>query len=283
VQQQIGERVSLSAGYNYNWHENFRVTDNLLVSPSDYDPFCITAPRHPDLPGGGGYEVCGLFDISRTQFARVDNLVVPASDFGDQKRVSNFLHLDVSTRLRTGMLLRGGIDSGTILTEQCFVIDSPQNLLNCRIDPPFMGRTQLKLQGSYPLPGDFVVAAIFQNIPTVPYGATYNASNREIAPSLGRNLAACGARTIETCTATVAVPLFNPGQSFEARRTQLDLRLTKNVQLSAKLRLQANLDLYNATNSAALLTTNSTFGGQWRNPTAIVNGRLLQVSGRLTF
>jgi hypothetical protein len=283
VQQQIGERVSLSAGYNYNWHENFRVTDNLLVSPSDYDPFCITAPRHPDLPGGGGYEVCGLFDISRAQFGRADNLVVPASDFGDQKRVSNFFHLDVSTRLRTGMLLRGGIDSGTILTEQCFVIDSPQNLLNCRVDPPFMGRTQLKLQGSYPLPGDFVVAAIFQNIPTVPYGATYNASNREIAPSLGRNLAACGARTIETCTATVAVPLFNPGQSFEARRTQLDLRLTKNVQLSAKLRLQANLDLYNATNSAALLTTNSTFGGQWRNPTAIVNGRLLQVSGRLTF
>jgi len=180
-------------------------------------------------------------------------------------------------------LLRGGIDSGTIVTDSCFVIDSPQVLLNCRTQPGWGGRTQVKLQGSYPLPGDFVVAAIFQNIPTVPYGATYNATNREIAPVLGRNLAACGARTIDTCTAFVAVPLFNPLENYEARRTQLDLRLTKNLRLSTRTRLQANLDLYNATNSAALLTTNSTFGSQWRNPTAIVNGRLLQVSGRLTF
>jgi hypothetical protein len=283
VQQQLGGRVSLTAGYNYNWHTNFRATDNLIVTPSDFDPFCITAPRHADLPNGGGYQVCGLYDVTPAKFGQLNNLVVPATDFGTQERVSNFAHISIDTRLRSGMLLRGGIDSGTIVTDSCFVIDSPQALLNCRAAPGWAGRTQVKLQGSYPLPGDFVVAAIFQNIPTVPYGATYNATNREIAPVLGRNLAACGARTIDTCTAFVPVPLFNPLESYEARRTQLDLRLTKNVRLSTRTRLQANLDLYNATNSAALLTTNSTFGSQWRNPTAIVNGRLLQVSGRLTF
>jgi hypothetical protein len=39
----------------------------------------------------------------------------------------------------------------------------------------------------------------------------------------------------------------------------------------------------NLTNSAALLTTNVTYGGQWRNPTTIVNGRLAQLSARMTF
>jgi hypothetical protein len=39
----------------------------------------------------------------------------------------------------------------------------------------------------------------------------------------------------------------------------------------------------NLTNSAALLTTNVNYGGQWRNPTAIVNGRLAQLSARMTF
>jgi len=125
--------------------------------------------------------------------------------------------------------------------------------------------------------------AVSPNVPTVPYEAIYRATNREIAPSLGRNLAACGARTIDTCTATVNVPLFNPGQSYEARRTQLDLRVTKNFKTTEKQRLQANLDVYNVGNSGALLTSNGNFGAAWRNPTVIVDGRLFQVSGQLTF
>jgi hypothetical protein len=295
VQQQLGSAVSVSAGYNYNWHTNFRVTDNLEVTPNDYDPFCITAPTNPGLPGGGGYQVCGLYDVKPAFFGRTNNVVVPASTFGEQQRVANFIHAEVDTRLRSGMLLRGGIDSGTLTTDQCFVVDSPQGnpagetaanrqgLLNCRSEAPWLGRTQIKLQASYPFPGDFVVAAILQNIQSVPYGANLTMTNAQVAPALGRNLAACGTRTIETCTATVVVPLINPDENYEKRRTQIDLRLTKRFPFGSRTRLQANLDLYNLTNSAALLTTNSTYGSQWRNPTAILNGRLLQLSARLTF
>jgi hypothetical protein len=122
-----------------------------------------------------------------------------------------------------------------------------------------------------------------QDLPTVPYEAIYRATNREIAPVLGRNLAACGARTIETCTATVNVPLFNPGENFEARRTQVDLRLTKNFRLSDGVRFQANLDAYNVFNSGSLLTSNTSFGPQWRNPLNLVTGRLFQISGQITY
>jgi hypothetical protein len=297
VQQQIGSRISLTAGYNRTWATNFRVTDNLAVEPADFDPFCITAPVNASLPDGGGYQVCGLYDVTPAKFGRVDNLVVPAETFGDQKRISNFFNVNVDTRFSSGLLLRGGIDAGRTMTDMCFTVDSPQGNagtgvgdaallpgnLHCRIEAPILGRTQVKLQGSYPLPGDFMVSAILQNLPTVPYGAIYRATNREIAPSLGRNLAACGARTIETCTATVNVPLFNPGQNYEDRRTQLDLRFTKNFRLSEGVRFQANLDAYNMLNSGSLLTSNTSFGPQWRNPLNLVTGRLLQVSGQLTY
>ena len=45
--------------------------DNTLVTDADYTgPFCITAPSSPDLPGGGGYPVCGLYDIKPAASAR---------------------------------------------------------------------------------------------------------------------------------------------------------------------------------------------------------------------
>ena len=75
VQQELLTGLSVTGGYYHNTGGYFRyssantlssknrVTDNLAVTPADYDPYCITAPRDPRLPGGGGYQVCGLYDI----------------------------------------------------------------------------------------------------------------------------------------------------------------------------------------------------------------------------
>src|SRR5437667_9133212 len=54
---------SITGGYYRNWFGNFLVTDNTLVTPADYDPYCVTAPTDSRLPNGGGYQVCGLYDI----------------------------------------------------------------------------------------------------------------------------------------------------------------------------------------------------------------------------
>jgi carboxypeptidase family protein len=302
VQQQLGSAVSLSAGYDRNWTSVFRVTNNQALTPSDYTQFCVTAPLNADLPGGGGFPVCGLYDVNPSKFSVVpNNVVTQASNFGTMRRVSDFFNVNLSTRFRSGLLIRGGIDTGTFLYDSCEVRAQIPSLGGtavtglgtlgltqpfCHSKTPFMGNTQLKVQGSYPLPWSTVVSAIFQNVPSVPYAANYRMTNAQVFPSLGRNLAACGTRTLQTCTASIVVGLIDPNTSFEARRTQLDLRVTKMIALGQGRRLQANLDLYNALNSAALLTTNSTFAtvnSQWRSPTAILAGRLLQVSARLTF
>jgi hypothetical protein len=188
------------------------------------------------------------------------------------------------------MQLGGGVDTGRTVNDRCFAIDSPQELLYCRVVTPFKALTQVKLFGSYRFPGEFVASGILQSVPGPTYNADYQAPNAAIAPSLGRNLAACGAQTT-TCTATATVPLIAPQSAFEARRTQLDLRVTKLVKLGPKLRLQANVDAYNVLNATSLLGVNSAFGPQWRYPAvpastigaSILNPRIFQFSGRLSF
>lgn len=110
---------------------------------------------------------------------------------------------------------------------------------------------QVKLNGSYPLPGGFMVSGVYQNISGPQITASYAPSNAAIAPSLGRNLAVCGTRL--PCTATATVPLIAPGTMSEGRISRLDMRLTKFVALTSRLRLQGNLDLYNAFNSSSIL------------------------------
>jgi hypothetical protein len=288
VQHELLPGMSLTAGYYKSWGSNFRASDNLAVTPEDYSPYCITAPVDARLPGGGGYEICGLYDISPAKFGLEDELVTRASHFGEQTRTTDFLSFGFNTRFPGGVRLGGGVDTGRAVSDRCFVVDSPQALLNCRVVNPFSAKTQLKINGSFPLPGDIVVSGIFQNVAGIPYQANYAAPNSLIAPSLGRNLAACGTRAV--CTATATVPLIAPQTGFEDRRTQLDLRVTKFLQISQRVRLQANFDLYNALNGAALLGVNDNYGASWRNPvsstaigTSTLDGRLMQVSGRLSF
>jgi hypothetical protein len=134
-----------------------------------------------------------------------------------------------------------------------------------------------------------VVSAIFKNESalrtaaggeTLSIEANYAARNAEIVPTLGRNLAACGGRV--PCTATATVPLVAPYQLFEDRLNQLDMRLTKVFEMG-RMRLQANVDLYNALNAAPVTSVNTTYGSRWLLPAQILEGRMLQLSGNLNF
>ncbi|PYR66604.1 MAG: hypothetical protein DMF88_15790, partial [Acidobacteria bacterium] len=131
----------------------------------------------------------------------------------------------------------------------------------CHVVTPFRGQTQLKLNGAVPLPYEFVVSGIWQDISGPNIVAAYAASNAEIARSLGRDLGACGGRT--PCTATATVPLVMPGTMYDHRIRRLDLRVTKQVRLSPRLRMQGNLDVYNVFNGGSAVQINNAFGFQF--------------------
>jgi hypothetical protein len=93
---------------------------------------------------------------------------------------------------------------------------------------------------------------------------------------------------------TVTVPLLPPQTYFEARFSQVDVRISKTFTVG-RGRFSANLDMFNALNSSAILDVNSTFGPKWRQPsggssgnahsssTGTIDGRLIEISGSLSF
>jgi hypothetical protein len=282
LQHQLVPGLSVSGGYYRRWFSNFTQTDNLAVVPADYDPFSVAAPADPRLPGGGGYTVSGLYDLRPARFGLIDNLIVPAANFGKQTETADFFNVSFNARLRRGVQLGGGFDTGRRVTDSCFVVDSPQALYQCRVVSPLQANSQFKFYGNYPLPGDFGVSATFQSLPGIPIQATYVPTNAQVAGSLGRNLSACG--TAAVCNATVtAFNLIEQNTRFEDRIYQTDFRVAKTVRLRGGVRLLATLDLYNAFNASPILSINTRYGPQWLQPQSILDGRLVKFGGQLTF
>jgi len=302
VQQQFGPRVAVTGGYYRNWTGHFGnpiglaggpgslgsgATDNLALSPADFEPYCITAPVDSRLPGGGGYQVCGLYDVVPAKFGQGQLEIRRPSHYSNvhggngKRKASDFFTARVNTRFGEGIELGGSLDTGRIVTDACFVVDSPQELFNCRVVTPFKGQTQVKLYGSYVFRGGLAVSGVLQNLSGIPVEANYAVPNAQVAPSLGRNLAACGTR--EVCTASVTVPLIPPQTQFEPRYTLLDLRVSKLFSLGPRMRLRPNFDIYNLLNDRSTLTINNTYGATWLRPLLLVDGRLIQVGGQLAF
>lgn len=284
VDRELRPNVVVNAGYFRTWYGNFMVTDNLLVSPDDYSPYCVNVPTDSRLPNSG-QQLCGLYDISPTKFGQVSNLVSLSKNYGTQKEIYNGFDLNFQVRMREKAMIGGGWNIGNAVqlgtnaggsasasVDACYVIDSPQQLFRCRIDVPYQSR--IRVNGSYTLPYAIQVAAVVQSNP----GATFNANRTytlaEIQPSLGRPLAGG--------TRTVSVPLVAPFSLFGPRINQVDVRASKILRFGSR-KLQANLDLYNVFNSSTAVNFNSTYNATWRQPTQILDARLVKVSMQVDF
>jgi hypothetical protein len=207
-------------------------------------------------------------------------------------RVSDFVAASVDARLGTGIRIGGGVDTGRTLTDTCFVADNPQKTTivyvtanvgeravdqrYCREVQPWLANLQIKLNGSAQLPYGVTMSVNYQNLAGQEILADYTATAAEVAPSLGRPLSGG--------TRTVSIPIIAPYSEYEARRTQLDIRLGKTFSLgSGTRRLHVMADLYNLFNENAILGRINTYGPAWGQPTSIVPGRMLQLGARLTY
>jgi hypothetical protein len=267
-------RPGFAAGLSYHrrWFTNLLVTDNVFVTPLDYDPFCITSPVDPRLPGGGGQHICGLYDVTSSKFGVNDNVVGRAENFGDKAEVYDGVDLNVNLRLRGHVTVQGGTSTGRTRTDSCFVIDSPQALYQCAITPPF--QTQVKMTAVYSLPWwGLNTSATFQSLPGPEITASYSAPEAAVT-GLGRPLS--GGRR------TVTVNLVQPGTLFGDRLNQVDFRLTRSMRVHG-VTVEPQLDLYNAFNANPILSYNSIYGSAWQNPALILKGRLVKFGLQVKF
>jgi hypothetical protein len=298
VQQQIGRRSSLDVTYIRRWHDGFFAVDNLELQPADLTPFSIVAPQDPRLPGGGGYTVSGLYDVVPEKAGRVNNLIAESNDYGKWRQHFDGVDVTAAVRLDSGFIFVGGTSTGQTVADNCDVrARLPElattttgtsafgaGLANSAVTPvsPYCRvaygvLTQFRGLSSYVIPkAGIQIAAVFQSKPGAMLAANYAVPNSAVVPSLGRSLSGNAAN--------VTVNLVRPGAMYGDRINQLDLRVAKTWRLGGT-RTHIAADVYNALNSSAVLTYNSTFvpGGTWLQPLAILTPRFLKLTAEIDF
>jgi hypothetical protein len=296
LQQELLPQVALDVSYFRTWYGNFTVTDDLAVDAADFTRFQITAPVDPRLPGGGGYVVSGLYDLNPAKFGiPADYFVTLDKKYGNQVEYWHGFDGSLNVRPRPGMLLQGGFSTGRTVTDTCEIVRqvpestiitvaggsaggglrtsaAAASITYCHVATAFL--TQLKFVGTYTIPRvDVQVSGAFQSMPGPEIAANYNVPNADVVPSLGRNLAG-GARN-------ATLNLVRPGTMYGERMNQLDLRIAKILRVG-RTRTSANVDLYNALNSNAVLTQNNNFGA-WQQPTSILLARFVKLGVQFDF
>ena len=289
VQHELAQGISLDVGYFRRIYGNFVVTEDRAVDLSDFDQFSVAAPADERLPGGGGYEVGPILDLKeeRVGYAR-DLFLTFANNFGAMYQHWNGVDATVSARLENGLLLAGGTSTGRTSMNDCDVApalaDDAEALLYCDTATNFL--TNVKAYGAYTIPTvDVQLSVTYQNLPGPAVQANVLYSSADVAGSLGRPLSG-GAATISVeGRGRNGVAVIEPGSWYGERINQLDLRIGKLFrfdQLDARL----NFDIFNALNSDTILREQPNYGVEgalFRNATALIQGRLMQISMQLDF
>lgn len=295
LQQELRRGMAFTVGYFHTSWGNFPAQQNAAVTASDFTQYCVAAPSDSRLPNGGGYPVCGLFDVNPNRFGVLDNVITRASNFGKTTESFNGVDVGLNARFGKGGVLTGGISTGRTVRDTCDQNDMPQIIFRafgaaaagsdlfpatgpraagyCDITPPWSANTQVKANAIYPLPWDVQTSFTYQNLPGIEVTSTLNATNAQIAPSLGRNLSAGAA-------GTAAVALIPPQSVFEDRLNQFDIRFTKIVRV-AGARVQGMFDVYNVFNASTILSINNNYGPAWLRPTSILGARMFKIGGQV--
>jgi hypothetical protein len=274
VQQQLLPRVAVDVSYFRTVFTNRILTDNRAVLPSENDYYSITAPLDPRLPGGGGYTISGLVNVQPSAFGRAANNYITFSDnYGNS--INHFNGVDVSliARLKSGLTVQGGGDTGRTSTDTCATSRARGTSTSfCHSEQQW--QTQVKFIGAYTIPRiDVLTSVTLTNLQGRPITATYTATNAIVAPSLGRNLSG-GA-------ANVSVGLLGTNTLFGPRLNSLNFRFGKIIKYG-RVRATASVDIYNTLNANTAVTFNAAFAS-WQQPQSILGARFARLNLRVDF
>jgi hypothetical protein len=272
------------------WYGHFQVTDNQLVTATDFDSYCVTLPSTVNL-SNKGQPVCGLFDVKPALFARVQNFVTDAKNFGDMSEVYNGIDVTLNARLPRAGIATGGFSTGRTVLDFCSVREQlPETTISslaapfnvaatnpfCHNESSWGSLTAFKMSVTTALPWNFQMSANYQNSPGVNTTAAYSVGAAEVLPSLGRPLASgLAGRT----NVTVVEPrtLFREG-----RINQLGLAFTLNFR-SGEVRIQPRIELHNALNANPILQLNSQVGPAFDAIRGVLAPRMLKFAFRFDF
>src|SRR4030095_1830738 len=219
VQQEVLPRVAVEVGYQRRWLVNFLITDNLARSAEDHTSFGINVPSDPRLPGGGGGVLQGLYNVTATAAARLnDNFQTLSNDYGDYTTSTDSIYMNVTARPRSGRVLQGGFNMANTGTDYCeirsaipeWTVLGAQSPTNPWCDTSSGWLTRVTGLGTHTSPkGDVRVAGTFRSDQGVSLAANWAAPN---SATVGLNRPYAG-----VAGTTVTVNLIEPGTMFGDR------------------------------------------------------------------
>jgi hypothetical protein len=303
AQHQLADRVSVNGGFYRRTFGNATFTDDLRYDASSYDSFCIRAPSDPDLPGGGGYQVCGVQDLKPAVFAQnlpANNLIRFSEDFGGETNLYQGFDVNIEGRFRNGAFLKAGVSATSRTFDNCNLIAAGLDAVQtaalgqgtetysdgtsaCHREYPF--RPDVKLSGSYALPWGVQLSGAYQFSRGVQTGgagpsviANWAVTSAVANPQISRNWTGVASRTIQ---------LIREGLMYgDHNLSQLDLRLGKRFDLG-QVRLRFDFDVYNVFNSSWPYTVNTAYStaanAQWLRPTNVLQSRFFKLGGQFSF
>jgi hypothetical protein len=309
LEQQLTTGLALAATYARTIYGSFIVTDNLNLTPADFDPYCITVPVDGRLPRSG-QQLCGLWDqrinVPTSNLVTFpDNYVnkyqFPGFSQGAQTEHFNGFDLQLTARLPRRGTLAGGWSMGNTIQNtaisanggqinnsytQCFVVDNPEQLTSqvspCAVNTPYQHR--FRFNGAFELPwGGIQLAGVYQDLPgpLIVANVTYTSAQINAQPTGGLG------RPLRTGTRTIDV--LAPFSMFGDRFREVDARASKLFRVAGR-RIQLNVDVYNLLNASTATFIQNTYSAPgaataspWLQPTQVMDGRFVKFSAQFDF
>ena len=309
LEHELMTGVALAATYARTIYGGFIVTDNLNLTPADFDPYCITVPVDARLPRGG-QQLCGLWDQRIN--VPTSNLVTFADNYvnryqfsgssqGSQTEHFNGFDLQLAARLPRRGNVAGGWSVGNTIQNtaisanggqinnsftQCFVVDNPELLTSqvspCAVNTPYQHR--FRFNGAFELPwGGVQLAGVYQDLPgpLIVGNVTYTSAqiNAQSTGALGRPLR----------NSTRTIDVLAPFSMFGDRFREVDVRASKLYRVGGR-RVQLNVDVYNLLNASTATFIQNTYSAPgaataspWLQPTQVMDGRFVKFSAQFDF
>jgi hypothetical protein len=283
VQQEVLPRVAVEVGYQRRWLVNFLATDNRARGPEDHTSFSISVPQDSRLPGGGGGVLDGYYNVTPVAAARLnDNFQTLASNFGNRRQLGNSIHMNVTARPRSGLVLQGGFNTAKTDSNSCDVRQAlpESDATNRWCDTSTGFVTRVTALGTYTVPKiDVLVAGTMRSDQGTDLAANWAAPNSATV-GLNRPFAGIAGNTI-------TVNLIEPGTLWGDRVNQFDLRFAKILRFG-RTRTNVGFDIYNVTNASPVLTYNQTFVlnqavSTWLRPNSVLQARFVKFSAQVDF
>jgi hypothetical protein len=258
--------------------------------------------------------VCGLYDLKPAVFALnqpQQQLIKFSSTVGGETNLYQGYDVNLEARFSQGAYLRIGAGAGSRTFDNCNLVKAgydaqsggatvttetySDGTMYCHREYPY--RPDLKLVGSYTLPGDIQFSGTYQFSRGIQTGgngpsllATWAIGSASFAPggvSNGVPLQSTLGRALNAGSATKSVQLIREGLDYgRFNLNQLDLQASKRLRIG-KYRLRGSFDLYNVLNSSWPYTVQSAFStaatGQWQRPTNVLQQRFFKLSASIDF